>query len=91
MGASKPYIENNLLFLPFFLLFGFLLASRYSTEKERLRPKLDIFLCLRLFWREDQEDRDRNKPSITPLKNSIKKGLCKDLDMISSCSSLHGL
>ena len=27
----------------FLLLFGFLLASRYQKEKQRLRPKLGIF------------------------------------------------
>ena len=46
-------LYKNLL-LPFLLLFGSLLASGYQNEKERLRPKLGIFWCSSLLWRQDQ-------------------------------------
>ena len=34
---------KRIFFFFFLLLFGFLLASRYQKEKQRLRPKLGIF------------------------------------------------
>ena len=73
---SPPLIRKNLL-LPFLLIIGFLLALGYHKEKERLRPKLDIFWCSSFLSRQDQvKDWDCNKSSITRPRTSIKHKVC---------------
>ena len=81
-SADGECVEDNMW------TYGSLLASGYLKEKERLRPKLGIFWCSSLLWRQDQvHDRDHNESSITGIK---KQRLCEDLGQIFSCNPLHG-
>ena len=63
------------IFFFLFIFFVSLLASDYQNEKKRLGPKLGIFWCSILSWRQDQvKDRDRNEASITRPRTYKKIG-----------------